>query len=389
MSNNQEEFLRFTKDRRVEHWLLFISFTTLAITGLVQKYSSNSISVSIVDLLGGIQSVRIIHRIAAVMFGLEAVYHFIVLGYKMYVQRVKPTMMIGIKDGTDAVKYATHNLGITKEPPKMGRYNFSEKAEYWAVLWGLVLMGTTGLMLWNPILITKFLPGQFIPAAKVAHSWEALLAVLAILLWHFYHVHIKRWNRSMYKGALSREEMEEEHLLELEEIERGEVHVPPAKDVAAKRKKIYYPIAAVVTVVLVGLLLAFVTYEETALTTVPPMDEEGEIFVPQTPTPAPTHAPTPTPKPIEELPAGPLTWETGIGDMFDQRCGSCHGAMGELSVKTYEELMKGGKSGPVILAGDAANSLAITKLADGKHPGIFEAAELEKITEWINSGATK
>lgn len=88
MSKNQERILRFTKDRRVEHWLLFGSFTTLAITGLIQKFSAYTISVSLIELLGGIQSVRIIHRIAAVMFGLESVYHFIVLGYKMYVIRL-------------------------------------------------------------------------------------------------------------------------------------------------------------------------------------------------------------------------------------------------------------------------------------------------------------
>ncbi len=389
MITNQENFLRFTKDRRVEHWLLFLSFTTLAITGLIQKYSTLSISVSIVELLGGVQSVRIIHRIAAIMFGVESIYHFVVLGYKLYVQRVKPTMMIGIKDGVDAVNAALFNLGFKKQPPKLGRYNYAEKAEYWALIWGLILMGTTGLMLWNPILTTKLLPGQFIPAAKVAHGWEALLAVLAIVLWHFYHAHIKRWNWSMFKGTLSREEMEEEHMLELEGIERGDVHVPPAKEVAAKRTKIYLPIATAAAVVILVLLFVFLSYEETAIATVPPLEEQGVIFLPQTPTPIPTRAPTATPKPGTALPTGPMTWETGIGNIFMQRCGSCHGAMGGLSVRTYEDLMKGGNSGPVIIAGDATNSLVITKVAEGKHPGVFQPAELEKIIEWINAGATK
>lgn len=389
MITNQETFLRFTKDRRAEHWLLFLSFTTLAITGLIQKYSSLSISIAIVDLLGGIQSVRIIHRIAAVTFGVESIYHFVILGYKLYVQRVKPTMMIGIQDGVDAVNAALYNMGWKKAPPKLGRYNFSEKAEYWALIWGLILMGTTGMMLWNPILTTKLLPGQFIPAAKVAHSWEALLAVLAILLWHFYHAHIKHWNWSMFKGTLTREEMEEEHLLELEEIERGEVHVPPKKEVADKRKKVYFPIAGAVTVVILVLLFVFLTYEETAIATVPPLEEQGVVFLPQTPTPFPTRAPTATPRPSTPLPAGPMTWETGIGDFFELRCGSCHGTMGGLSMRTYEELMQGGNSGPVIVPGDATNSLAISKVAEGKHPGTFEAAELEKIIEWINAGAKK
>lgn len=389
MTEHQNEIMRFDKIRRIEHWLLFISFTTLAITGLVQKYPNNAVSLNIVILLGGVQIVRIIHRIAAVMFILEAVFHFAYMGYQLYVQRKKATMIPGVKDVVDAVQATGHNIGLRKAGPKMGRYNFAEKAEYLAVIWGLVMMGLTGLMLWNPIFTTKILPGQFIPAAKVAHGLEAVLAVLAILLWHFYHVHIKRWNWSMVKGTLTREEMEEEHGLELEEIEKGETAAPIPPVVLSKRKKVYYPIAAILAIALTVGLYAFVTFEETAITTIPPLEEQGTVFVPQTPTPLPTKAPTATPGPQVELPAGPLTWETGIGAMFEQRCGSCHGAMGGLSVKSYETLMQGGKSGLVITAGDAENSLALTKIADGKHPGQFEADELEKIIEWINAGATK
>jgi len=389
MTETHQVVMRFDKLRRVEHWLLFISFTTLAITGLIQKYPNNAVSLGLVALLGGVQIVRIIHRISAVMFVLEAIFHFVYMGYQLYIQRKKASMIPGVKDVVDAVQSTAHNLGLRKEGPKMGRYNFAEKAEYLAVIWGLIMMGLTGLMLWNPIFTSKFLPGQFIPAAKVAHGLEAVLAVLAILLWHFYHVHIKRWNWSMVKGTLKREEMEEEHALELEEIEKGEVPAPVPAHIVSKRKKIFFPIAAIVTIALVALLYAFVTFEETAIKTVPPLDELGTVFVPQTPTPLPTKAPTATPGPQTELPAGPLTWTTRIGGMFEQRCGSCHGVMGGLSVKSYEDLMKGGKSGPVVTAGDAANSLVLNKLVDGKHPGQFEPDELEKIIEWINAGATK
>ena len=101
----------------------------------------------------------------------------------------------------DALQWFRYNLGMAEKPPKMPRYNFMEKAEYWAMAWGLVLMGLTGLMLWNPIATTNILPGTFIPAAKAAHGAEAVLAVLAIILWHFYHVHIKHWNWAMIKGT--------------------------------------------------------------------------------------------------------------------------------------------------------------------------------------------
>ncbi len=388
MTENTTNYLRFKTSRRIEHVVLIVSFTTLALTGLVQKYPNNDFSLAVVSLLGGIPSIRIIHRIAAVLFMLEAVYHFILMAYGLYVHRQKPTMAPGVKDVIDGIQSAAYNLGLRKEAPKMGRYNFAEKAEYWALIWGLFAMSLTGLMLWNPIFTSNFLPGQFIPAAKVMHGLEAVLAVLAIILWHFYNVHVKFWNWSMIRGTLTREQMEEEHALELEEMEKGEAVPDLDANVTSRRKKIFYPIAAIATIVLVAVIVVLVTFEETAITTVPPLPEQGEIFVPQTPTPMPTKAPTATPRPQVELPTGPLTYTTGIGAIFTDRCGSCHGALGGLSVETYDDLMKGGTTGPVIIAGDADASLVITKLADGKHPGNFEPAELEKIIEWINAGAT-
>ena len=99
----------------------------------------------------------------------------------------------------------------------MGRFTFEEKVEYWSLLWGTVIMVATGFALWNPIATARFLPGQWIPAALAAHGGEALLAVLAIVVWHGYGVHLRHFNRSMFTGSLSEAEMRQEHPLELEE----------------------------------------------------------------------------------------------------------------------------------------------------------------------------
>ena len=184
-------YLRFDVLQRIEHWVLVASFTTLAVTGLVQKFALFPLSPIIVRLLGGIESVRIIHRVAATVFLIEAIYHLISIGYKLYVEKKSASMLPGIKDLQDAFQTLAFNLGLAKERPKMGRYNFIEKAEYWALVWGLVIMALTGFMLWNPIATTRWLPGEVVPAAKAAHGAEAVLAVLAIMLWHFYHVHIR------------------------------------------------------------------------------------------------------------------------------------------------------------------------------------------------------
>ena len=89
------------------------------------------------------------------------------------------------------------------------------------MVWGTFIMIITGFMMWNPIATTNYLPGQFIPAAKVAHGGEAVLAALAIILWHFYHVHLRHFNKSMFIGKMTRHEMEEEHPAELALIEAG------------------------------------------------------------------------------------------------------------------------------------------------------------------------
>jgi hypothetical protein len=163
----------------------------------------------------------------------------------------------------------------------MPRYNFEEKLEYWAFVWGTLIMVITGFMLWNPIATTKFLPGSFIPAAKAAHGGEALLAVLAIIVWHFYGVHLRKFNRSMFTGKISRDDMAHEHALELEEIETGgRVESPPEE--IARRRRIFIPVGTVITILLLAGIYWFVTLEETAISTVEAAPSTVEVFQPLT-----------------------------------------------------------------------------------------------------------
>ncbi len=363
----EKRYLRFDVARRIEHLILIISFTTLGLTGLIQKFATAGISDFLIQLLGGIEPTRIIHRTAATIFLLELVYHLVVLGYKLYIQRVQASMMPGVKDLRDVIQFVGFNLGFTKDHPKMGRFNFSEKVEYWAMLWGLILMGLTGLMLWNPIATTNLLPGQFIPAAKSAHGNEGVLAVLAIILWHFYNVHIKKWNWAMIKGTLSREEMEEEHALELAAIEEGKAPQPLTGEERTKRMRVFIPVSAVVTLVVVLVIFRFLTFENTAIRTVPPVNNGVPAYERQTSTPLPTRAPTATQAPTATAEPGQPTsqpstgdtWDSTIGVLFADNCSTCHGpsAMGGLTVTSYADIMKGGSAGPVISPGDAEGSL--------------------------------
>ncbi len=385
MTDHNKKYERFNIARRLEHALLILSFSTLAVTGLVQKYALNSISIALISFMGGIETVRIIHRIAAITFFLEGVYHFILMAYLLYVKRKEATMIPGVKDGFDAFYELLHNLGLRKEAPKMPRYNYAEKMEYLAMIWGYFLMGLTGFMLWNPILTTRIFPGEFVPAAKVAHGLEAVLAVLAIILWHFYHVHIKHWNWSMFKGYLTRHEMVEEHGAELEKIEKGEPEPEIDPVVFKKRMKIFTPVSIVFSVIMVGLVVFLANYEETAITTVPRVYAEVDVFVPRTPTPFPTQIPTPTP---DMMVAN--TWDGGIDFVFEQKCSLCHGESGGLSVKTYSGIIQGGNSGMAVIPGRPDESLIMQIQAPGnEHPGQFSDEELERVRIWIVNGARK
>ena len=381
MSDHAETFDRFHIAQRIEHFVLILSFTILALTGLPQKYPLSPISQGIVNGLGGIESIRIIHRVAATVFLLEAIYHLVYVGYSLWVKKRRATMIPTVKDGKDAVQALSYNLGMSKQEPKMPRFNFTEKMEYWAMLWGFLVMAVTGFMLWNPIATARILPGEFIPAAKVAHGGEAILAVLAIIIWHFYHVHIRNFNKSMFTGKISREQMEEEHALELEHIESGQIPPPPPPDVQRRRLMIFVPIAAVVSLALLVGVYYFVTFEETAITTILPPAQEVDVFVPWTPTaPAPTPTLAPTVEgTVVEQPAE-LTWDATVADVFAARCGACHGALGGFSAETYNAVMA------QVEPGNPDASGVITVQADS-HPGIFEPDEMELVRSWIEAGA--
>jgi hypothetical protein len=156
-----------------------------------------------------------------------------------------------IRNAWDSLRF---NLGLNQERPKQGRYTFEEKVEYYSLIWGTILMAVTGLMLWNPILSTRLLPGAFIPAAKAAHGAEAVLAVLAILVWHFYHVHLRHFNSSMITGYLSSETMREEHPLELDRIAVGETKtIRDDRDIKKRKRSFFLVYGGISCLMLAGI----------------------------------------------------------------------------------------------------------------------------------------
>jgi cytochrome b subunit of formate dehydrogenase len=378
VSKESRQYLRFGISYRVEHLLLILSFGILAVTGLAQKFSTVGVSLWFMGVLGGVETVRIVHRVAAGIMGLETVYHLGVVGYRLFVRRSRLTMMPGLEDGRAALQAVLHNLGLSRSRPMEGRYTFAEKAEYWALIWGTVIMGITGFVLWNPIATARILPGEFIPAAKAAHGGEAVLAVLAILVWHFYHVHVKMFNKSAFTGSLTEKEMAHEHPLELADIVAGTAERRVDPQGVARRQRVFIPIYGVLTIVMVAGLAYFLTFEETALATVSPM-EDVEAYVPLTPTPFPTPLPTSTPLPVESL-----SWTGGVASLFQNACGACHSSanpMGGLDAGSYAGVLAG-----IVPPDPDAGAIVAVQVAGG-HAGQFNGDELVMIRRWIEAGA--
>jgi formate dehydrogenase gamma subunit len=277
----RREYKRFNLADRAQHVLLLLSFSTLALTGLVQLFPTGAFSHWFVFLIGGIWTTRLVHRTAAVILVLQGIYHVLLVGYRVVVLRSRLSMLPGIEDVRAAWGTILYNLGLRQEKPLAGRYNFAEKAEYWAVVWGILVMAVTGFMLWNPITTTRILPGRILPAAELAHGAEAVLAVAAILVWHFYHCHIKFFNKSMFTGRMTEDEMAHEHPKELARIKAGQADRVPAPDEIRRRRRIYLPIGITAAILLIAGLYWATVLDQAYTTTPPPLEPDQALIEPR------------------------------------------------------------------------------------------------------------
>jgi len=192
------EFVRFERHYRALHACMIVSFLTLALTGLSLKFSYTGWAVRLARLLGGFETAGYIHRFAAlVMFGTfiahvvglvrqkrrsEASWRSILLGPN--------TLLPTKRDGQELVGTVKWFVGMGPRP-EYGRWTYWEKFDYFAVFWGIVVIGSTGLTLWFPVFFTRLLPGPFINVATIIHSDEALLATGFIFTVHFFNTHLR------------------------------------------------------------------------------------------------------------------------------------------------------------------------------------------------------
>lgn len=215
LRNTARPVVRMSAAQRWQHWVLAGSFIALAITGFALKFPESWLA----RALGSSEPFRRwTHRIAGILLLLAGLWHLIYLLVSPDGRKLLADLFPVKKDVTDVFCAVRYLCGMSNEKPKINRFGYAEKMEYWAVVWGSLIMGVTGLMLWLQIDVTHYVPRWVVEVALTIHYYEAVLACLAIVVWHFYHVifdpDVYPLNTACLDGKVTEEWQAHEHPLE-------------------------------------------------------------------------------------------------------------------------------------------------------------------------------
>ena len=225
-------YIRLDVFHRIMHVVVMVSFLGLALTGLPLKYSDSHWARPLVSILGGFERAGFLHRVCAVVtFGYFAA-HLIYLIHFFRRKSAQPffsfllgpnSMVPGLKDAKDLYGNVKWFVGLGPRP-SFDRWTYWEKFDYWAVFWGVGMIGVSGLFLWFPIFFARFLPGWVLNIATIVHSDEALLATGFIFIFHFIHTHLRGekfpLDPVIFTGRISDDEFKNERPAEYERLKR-------------------------------------------------------------------------------------------------------------------------------------------------------------------------
>jgi cytochrome b subunit of formate dehydrogenase len=218
--NRGPQVRRMNANAIFQHSILIVSFGVLVLTGFALRYSDAWLFTTMFGWDGGFGVRGVIHRVAAGLFVFSILWHMLFLRThdgSAFRRGMWPSM----KDVREFWQTMQFNLDRRSEKPALGRFSFMEKAEYWALVWGSVVMVLTGFFLWFDNLAVRLFPKGFLDVMLVIHFYEAWLATLAIAIWHSYGTVFKPGvypgNPSWYTGTMPREMYEEEHPAEMAE----------------------------------------------------------------------------------------------------------------------------------------------------------------------------
>ena len=208
------KFKRFTLNQRIQHILFFTSFIMLAYTGFPLKFPDEWWSRWMIASVGGFDNRTFIHHFSGLVMIGVSVYHVV---YHI-LEKPRYDILFNLKDLEDFQQQIAYYLRYSDKHPKFGRYTWKQKFEYFGAGFGAVIMGFTGLLMWQPFEAMKYFPIGFVQIADLFHTWEAVLASIAVFIGHFYDEHFGKFpNLSWLTGNIPEEELKHEHPLEYEE----------------------------------------------------------------------------------------------------------------------------------------------------------------------------
>jgi cytochrome b subunit of formate dehydrogenase len=228
--------VRMTVNQRWQHLVLLTSFIVLVITGFALKFPYSGLAEA---LAMGEKLRSVVHRVAGVILIGAGIYHVFYLAMTVEGRRLIRAFAPGPKDAFDAWATMRYYLGMGGQKPKYGRFSYAEKAEYWALVWGSVLMAVTGVMMWAKVTTGNLLARWWVDVATSIHYYEAILATLAILVWHFYQVFLDPdvypMNWAWWDGKMPVHRYREEHALDTEALAAAGVESETGEDEDAAR----------------------------------------------------------------------------------------------------------------------------------------------------------
>jgi cytochrome b subunit of formate dehydrogenase len=211
-------YRRFSAYDRVLHVLLMASFLGLSMTGLPLLFHDAVWASRLATAIGGVQAAGRLHRASAVLLIGVFVAHLLPLARRLLRGDLSvlwgPTSMVPQpRDVADLYRHVLWFLGLGPRP-RFGRYTYWEKFDYWAVFWGMGIIGLSGLMLWIPTFFARLVPGWIFNVALLVHGEEALLAVVFIFTVHFFNTHLRPEKFPMdlviFTGGLTEDELRTE-----------------------------------------------------------------------------------------------------------------------------------------------------------------------------------
>ncbi len=219
-----DEIERFDLEARIQHIVMFTTFLLLSFTGWGLKYAYAEPSSIWIKIWGGPKIAGLIHRIAGIGMLLDFSYHLFFLVRKAAQGKLRLTLVPMPKDIFDIFQNIGYFIGITKNKPKFGQFNYMQKFDYWAVFWGMFIIGASGFFLAFPVTVSALFPAFTLDwiwdVLFIMHSDEALLAIVFILFFHFYNEHLRPdvfpMNWLWLTGKMSVEDLKHHHPLEYE-----------------------------------------------------------------------------------------------------------------------------------------------------------------------------